>query len=89
MHVLIENARTRITRKNKICGHKTIRKEYSQSQYLSNLGSITGCMTFMPALGTLIHVPKAEDVAAANAAAYSIAWVAVLLVSQFIVILFS
>ena len=46
-------------------------------------------MTFMPALGTLIHVPKTEDVAAANAAAYPIAWVAVLLVSQFIIILFS
>lgn len=55
---------------------------------LNILGSITGGMTSTPALGTLIHVAGTEDVAAAYAATYPIALVAVVLVSQFIVILF-
>ncbi len=55
---------------------------------LNNLGSITGGMTSTPALGTLIGVAKTEDVAAAYAATYPIALIAVVLVSQFIVILF-
>lgn len=55
---------------------------------LNILGSITGGMTSTPALGTLIHVAKTEDVAASYAATYPIALVAVVLVSQFIVILF-
>ncbi len=56
---------------------------------LNNLGSITGGMTSTPALGTLINVAKTEDVAAAYAATYPIALIAVVLVSQFIIILFS
>ena len=55
---------------------------------LNNLGSITGGMTSTPALGTLIGVAGTEDVAAAYAAPYPIALIAVVLVSQFIVILF-
>ena len=55
---------------------------------LNTLGSITGGMTSTPALGTLIHVAGTEDVASAYAATYPIALVAVVLVSQFIVILF-
>ena len=55
---------------------------------LNILGSITGGMTSTPALGTLIHVAKTEDVAAAYAATYPIALVAVVLVSQFLIILF-
>ena len=55
---------------------------------LNILGSITGGMTSTPALGTLIHVAGTEDVAAAYAATYPIARVAVVLVSQFIIILF-
>lgn len=55
---------------------------------LNNLGSITGGMTSTPALGTLINVAKTEDVAAAYAATYPIALIAVVLVSQFIIILF-
>ena len=55
---------------------------------LNNLGSITGGMTSTPALGTLINVAGTEDVAAAYAATYPIALVAVVLVSQFLVILF-
>ncbi len=55
---------------------------------LNNLGSITGGMTSTPALGTLISVAKTEDVAAAYAATYPIALIAVVLVSQFIIILF-
>ncbi len=55
---------------------------------LNNLGSITGGMTSTPALGTLIGVAGSEDVAAAYAATYPIALIAVVLVSQFLIILF-
>ena len=55
---------------------------------LNNLGSLTGAMTSTPALGTLIGVAKTDDVAAAYAATYPIALIAVVLVSQFLVILF-
>lgn len=55
---------------------------------LNNLGSLTGGMTSTPALGTLISVSGTEDVAAAYAATYPIALIAVVLVSQFLVILF-
>lgn len=55
---------------------------------LNNLGSLTGGMTSTPALGTLISVAGTEDVAAAYAATYPIALISVVLVSQFLVILF-
>lgn len=55
---------------------------------LNNLGSITGGMTSTPALGTLIGTAGTEDVAAAYAATYPIALIAVVLVSQFLVIMF-
>ncbi len=55
---------------------------------LNNLGSITGGMTSTPALGTLINVAGTESVAAAYAATYPIALIAVVLVSQFLIILF-
>ncbi|MBE7036711.1 MAG: permease [Ruminococcaceae bacterium] len=55
---------------------------------LNNLGSITGGMTSTPALGTLINVAGTEDVAAAYAATYPIALISVVLVSQFLIILF-
>ncbi len=55
----------------------------------NNLGSITGGMTSTPALGTLIHVTGTEDVASAYAATYPIALISVVLVSQFIILLFS
>ena len=55
---------------------------------LNNLGSITGGMTSTPALGTLIKVAGTDDVASAYAATYPIALVFVVLVSQFIVLLF-
>ena len=54
----------------------------------NNLGSITGGMTSTPALGTLINTAGTEDVAAAYAATYPVALIAVVLVSQFLVILF-
>lgn len=56
--------------------------------FLNILGSITGGMTSTPALGTLINVCGTEDVAAAYAATYPIALIAVVLVSQFLIILF-
>ena len=55
---------------------------------LNNLGSITGGMTSTPALGTLIATAGTEDVAAAYAATYPISLIAVVLASQFLVILF-
>ena len=54
----------------------------------NNLGSITGGMTSTPALGTLISVAGTENVATAYAATYPIALIAVVLVSQFLIILF-
>ena len=56
---------------------------------LNNLGSITGGMTSTPALGTLISTAGTEDVAAAYAATYPIALIAVVLVSQFLIRFFS
>ncbi len=55
---------------------------------LNNLGALTGGMTSTPALGTLIGTAGTEDVAAAYAATYPIALIAVVLVSQFLIILF-
>ncbi len=55
---------------------------------LNNLGSITGGMTSTPALGTLINVSKTEDVAASYASTYPISLIAVVLVSQFLIMLF-
>lgn len=55
---------------------------------LNTLGSITGGMTSTPALGTLINTAGTEDVAAAYAATYPVALISVVLVSQFLVILF-
>ncbi|MBS7262384.1 MAG: permease [Eubacteriales bacterium] len=53
----------------------------------NNLGSITGGMTSTPALGTLIHVTGTDEVASAYAATYPIALLAVVLVSQFLLVL--
>ena len=55
---------------------------------LNHLGSLTGGMTSTPALGTLIATAETEDVASAYASTYPIALIAVVLVSQFLIILF-
>ena len=55
---------------------------------LNNLGSITGGMTSTPALGTLISTAGTENVASAYAATYPAALISVVLVSQFLIILF-
>ena len=55
---------------------------------LNNLGAITGGMTSTPALGTLISTAGTENVASAYAATYPAALISVVLVSQFLVILF-
>ena len=52
---------------------------------LNNLGALTGGMTSTPALGTLISTAGTEDVAAAYAATYPVALIAVVLVSQFLI----
>lgn len=57
-------------------------------ELLNILGSITGGMTSTPALGTLINVAKTDSVASAYASTYPIALIAVVLVSQFLIILF-
>ncbi len=54
----------------------------------NSLGAICGGMTSTPALGTLIRVTKSDDVASAYASTYPVALVAVVLCSQFLVILF-
>lgn len=65
-----------------------VAKNVLKLRLLNNLGSITGGMTSTPALGTLISVAETDDVASAYAATYPVALVAVVLCSQFIVILF-
>ncbi len=55
---------------------------------LNNLGSITGGMTSTPALGTLITTSGTENVASAYAATYPVALISVVLVSQFLIMLF-
>lgn len=69
-----------------IVGYFIARKVLKLS-LLNSLGSITGGMTSTPALGTLIGVAGTEDVASAYAATYPIALFAVVLVSQFLIIL--
>ena len=54
----------------------------------NNLGSITGGMTSTPALGTLVHVAGTDNVASSYAATYPIALVLVVLVSQFLIMIF-
>lgn len=56
---------------------------------LNSLGSITGGMTSTPALGTLIQSAGTDDVAAAYASTYPIALIAVVLCSQFLILIFS
>lgn len=55
---------------------------------LNNLGSICGGMTSTPALGTLIGTAGTEKVAGAYASTYPIALVAVVIVSQVLIIIF-
>ncbi|MBQ8642961.1 MAG: permease [Clostridia bacterium] len=70
-----------------IVGYIFARKILKMS-LLNSLGSITGGMTSTPALGTLIQVAKTDEVASAYAATYPIALLAIVLVSQFLLILF-
>lgn len=55
---------------------------------LNSIGSITGGMTSTPALGTLINFAGTEDVAAAYAATYPVALVAVVLLTQLLIGIF-
>ena len=55
---------------------------------LNNLGSICGGMTSTPALGTLISTAGTEKVAGAYASTYPIALIAVVLISQFLILMF-
>lgn len=63
-------------------------KKVLKLSLFNNLGSITGGMTSTPALGTLINVAGTDDVASAYAATYPVALVLVVLVSQFLIMLF-
>lgn len=55
---------------------------------LNNLGSICGGMTSTPALGTLIQTAGTEKVASAYASTYPIALIAVVVVSQVLILIF-
>lgn len=55
---------------------------------LNNLGSITGGMTSTPALGTLINTAGTEDVASAYASTYPVALIAVVIISQVLILIF-
>lgn len=55
---------------------------------LNNLGSICGGMTSTPALGTLISTAGTEKVAGAYASTYPIALIAVVIVSQVLIVFF-
>ncbi|MCI9422951.1 MAG: permease, partial [Dorea sp.] len=63
-----------------------IAKNILKLPLLNNLGSLTGGMTSTPALGTLINMAGTEDIAAAYAATYPIALIAVVLASQLIIL---
>lgn len=65
-----------------------IAKYVLKMSLLNSLGAITGGRTSTPALGTLIGVAGTEDVASAYAATYPIALFAIVLVSQFLIIIF-
>ena len=56
---------------------------------LNNLGAIAGGMTSTPALGSLIAVSGTDDVASAYAATYPISLIAIVISSQFFVLLLS
>ncbi len=56
---------------------------------LNNLGAIAGGMTSTPALGSLIAVAGTDEVASAYAATYPIALIALVISSQFLVLLLS
>lgn len=56
---------------------------------LNNLGSICGGMTSTPALGTLIHTAGTEKVAGAYASTYPMALIAVVVISQVLLKIFS
>ena len=56
---------------------------------LNTLGSLTGGMTSTPALGTLISVAGTENVAAAYAATYPIALIAVVITAQILMNVFA
>lgn len=70
-----------------VVGYIFARKILKMSLF-NSLGSITGGMTSTPALGTLIQVAKTDEVASAYAATYPIALLAIVLVSQFLLIIF-
>ncbi|MBR5645833.1 MAG: permease [Treponema sp.] len=65
-----------------------VAKSILRLNLLNNLGSICGGMTSTPALGTLIGTAKTEKVAGAYASTYPIALVAVVIVSQVLIIFF-
>lgn len=66
----------------------TFAKYALKMNLLNNLGSICGGMTSTPALGTLIGTSKTEKVAGAYASTYPIALIAVVIVSQLLIIIF-
>ncbi len=64
-------------------------KHVLKIQLLDNLASITGGMTSTPALASLIYSSKTDKVASAYAATYPIALIALVISSQFFVLILS
>lgn len=65
-----------------------VAKKLFKLPLLNSLGSITGGMTATPALGALIQAAGTDEVASSYAAAYPIAMIAIVLASQFMILIF-
>ena len=64
-------------------------KHVLKMSLLNNLGSIAGGMTSTPALSALINEAETDDVASVYAATYLVALIALVICSQFLILLLS
>ena len=64
-------------------------KHVLKMSLLNNLGSIAGGMTSTPAPVALINEAETDDVASAYAATYPVALIALVICSQFLILLLS
>lgn len=76
-----------ITTVSMVVGYLFARYVFKMS-LLNSLGAITGGRTSTPALGILINLAQTDDVTSAYAATYPVSLVAVVIVSQVILLLF-
>ena len=64
-------------------------KHVLKMSLLNNLGSIAGGMMSTPALGALINEAETDDVASVYAVTYLVALIALVICSQFLILLLS